>query len=261
MKRDRMRDLPAAAIRLCLLACVLMLTACGSVPPIPPQKDAAVGIFPGERPKSPLAKVPAGPEVKAVAVLSENTLANTAWKRKIHDNARAMARGDRFGNAVIASAGAELFDPDYPLAWVAASLKRYFGSVEQVPIAQLPQASGDVLAIVDIYAYPADDSVARIKVSFFDSELRHIADASGEDAQYFNKWARTGGATAIAEGYRRENEVLMRALRKFDSSLAQQVSGPPAQAAGGYDACLQRALAAQDPQLRVAAMAACDAAR
>ncbi|KDC13309.1 hypothetical protein AZ20_2629 [Bordetella bronchiseptica E014] len=63
------------------------------------------------------------------------------------------------------------------------------------------------------------------------------------------------------QGYRRENEVLMRALRKFDSSLAQQVSGPPAQAAGGYDACLQRALAAQDPQLRVAAMAACDAAR
>lgn len=146
MKRDRMRDLPAAAIRLCLLACVLMLTACGSLPPIPPQKDAAVGIFPGERPKSPLAKVPAGPEVKAVAVLSENTLANTAWKRKI-------------------------------------------------------------------------------------------------------------------QGYRRENEVLMRALRKFDSSLAQQVSGPPPQAAGGYDACLQRALAAQDPQLRVAAMAACDAAR
>lgn len=261
MTADRMRRLPGALMRLCALSCALLLAACAGAPPIPPQKDAAAGIFPGERPKSPLAKVPAGPDVKAVAVLSENTLANAAWKRKIHDNARAMAQGKRFGDATIASAGAELFDPDYPLAWVAASLKRYFGSVEQVSLAQLPQASGDVLAIVDVYAYPADDSVARIKVAFFDRELRHIADASGENAQHFNMWARTGGATAIAEGYRRENEVLMRALRKFDASLAQQVSGPPAQAAGGYDACLQRALAAQDPQLRVAAMAACDAAR
>ena len=118
------------------------------------------------------------------------------------------------------------------IRWVKASLQRQFGTVTVYPDMQsLRVAKPDVVAVVDarsqLITSRSSDIEADVRAMFYDFNFNYIGTAQGYDAKALSPiWADYKRSEEIVADINEQQNVQVRALRKFDQSLSNLLTRP-----------------------------------
>ena len=250
-----------------IVLAIIFLGACATIAP-PEIKPVTEGIFKEQPPKSPVSRIPSGPDVSLGVILSQNARASIAYL----ENYQELARSG-FGNPILDKSLRDAYeltsDPEYVLNHIAKTLRNHFGSILVFEdLKSLQAAQPDILAIIDFHhvllQFGSTSISAQVSLHFYDSGLRLIGESVGSGKAKFDSWNNTRGlAGHVNELYQKQHLPRVQALRQFDKSLASLMVAPVAGAASGkgYDQCMERVMRISDSELKLKMMAACDSAR
>lgn len=239
MNAPMMRFIFRGPALLCALT-ALLLSACALTPRVPAQQPLGMGVFDQQPAQSPQARLHGGPDARLAVMLTRNTIANTRYIRE-----RRIDYEDKWtGNAWMQPYGV-LLDPSFPLAWVANSLKRQFGTVKLVStLAEFREGDFDGLALVDIFYEPygkgIPDTTSRVTVAFYDTQVRYVGVAASREYK-----ADTGlccwSYADVVPYSRKQHRPLTDALAEFDANLLSVVDrSGVAQSASGKRSTVQK---------------------
>lgn len=202
----------------------IALTGC-SIPTAPTAVSSLDGIFTQPVGRSSATQVASGANVSLGIVYSRNTQTNRAYLQDYRANA-----GTGFGQSLLVQPIHDAYvatsKPDLAVDWVKASLQRQFGSVTVYPDMQsLKTAKPDVVAIVDsrsqLITSRSSDVSADVSADFYDRNFNYIGTAHGHDAKALSPvWADYKRSEEIVADINEQQNVQVRALQKFDQSLA-----------------------------------------
>lgn len=202
----------------------IALTGC-SIPTAPTAVSSLDGIFTQPVGRSSATQVASGANVSLGIVYSRNTQTNRAYLQDYQANA-----GTGFGQSLLVQPIHDAYvatsKPDLAVDWVKASLQRQFGSVTVYPdMESLKAAKPDVVAIVDsrsqLITSRSSDVSADVSADFYDRNFNYIGTAHGHDAKALSPvWAGYKRSEEIVADINEQQNVQVRALQKFDQSLA-----------------------------------------
>lgn len=202
----------------------IALTGC-SIPTAPTAVSSLDGIFTQPVGRSSATQVASGANVSLGIVYSRNTQTNRAYLQDYQANA-----GTGFGQSLLVQPIHDAYvatsKPDLAVDWVKASLQRQFGSVSVYPdMESLKAAKPDVVAIVDsrsqLITSRSSDVSADVSADFYDRNFNYIGTAHGHDAKALSPvWADYKRSEEIVADINEQQNVQVRALQKFDQSLA-----------------------------------------
>lgn len=212
------------------LTLAIVLTGC-SIPTAPRAVSSLDGLFPSPVGRSSAVQVRNGSNVSLGILYSHNTQTNRAYLQEYQANA-----GTGFGQSLLVQPIHDAYvassRPDLSVDWVKASLQRRFGSVTVYPDLQsLKAAKPDVMAIVDtrsqLITSRSSDVEADVSADFYDANSNYIGTARGHDAKELSPvWADFKRSDEIVADINEQQNVQIRALRKFDQSLGSLLTGP-----------------------------------
>ncbi|MFY0731861.1 ATPase [Pseudomonas sp. NFX15] len=212
------------------LTMAVVLTGC-SIPTAPTAVSSLNGIFTEPVGRSASTHITNGSHVSLGIVYSQNTQANRAYLQEYQANA-----GTGFGQSLLVQPIHDAYvatsKPDLAVDWVKASLQRQFGSVTVYPDMQsLKAAKPDVMAIVDtrsqLITSRSSDVESNVSADFYDHNFNYIGTAQGHDAKALSPvWADFKRSEEIVADINEQQNVQVRALRKFDQSLNNMMAQP-----------------------------------
>lgn len=202
-----------------------------SIPTAPQAVSSLDGLFTEPVGRSSANRVLSGKDVSLGLVYSRNTQVNRAYLQDYQANA-----GTGFGQSLLVQSIHDAYvatsKPDMAVDWVKASLRRQFGSVTVYPDMQsLRAAKPDVVAVVDarsqLMTSRSSDIEANVSAVFYDSSFNYIGTAQGYDAKALSPlWADYKRSEEIVADINEQQNVQVKALKRFDQSLIILVSGP-----------------------------------
>ncbi|MDI3357355.1 ATPase [Pseudomonas sp. UYIF39] len=212
------------------LTITVLLTGC-SIPTAPKAVSSLDGIFTEPVGRSSATHVTNGSNVSLGVVYSRNTQTNRAYLQDYQANA-----GTGFGQSLLVQSIHDAYvatsKPDLAVDWVKASLQRQFGSVTVYPDMQsLRAAKPDVVAVVDtrsqLMTSRSSDISADVSAEFYDTNFNYIGSAQGHDAKELSPlWADYKRSEEIVADINEQQDVQVRALKKFDQSLSNLLTRP-----------------------------------
>lgn len=212
------------------LTITVLLTGC-SIPTAPKAVSSLDGIFTEPVGRSSATHVTNGSNVSLGVVYSRNTQTNRAYLQDYQANA-----GTGFGQSLLVQSIHDAYvatsKPDLAVDWIKASLQRQFGSVTVYPDMQsLRAAKPDVVAVVDtrsqLMTSRSSDISADVSAEFYDTNFNYIGSAQGHDAKELSPlWADYKRSEEIVADINEQQDVQVRALKKFDQSLSNLLTRP-----------------------------------
>ncbi|MFJ2682655.1 ATPase [Pseudomonas sp. NPDC087342] len=212
------------------LTIAALLAGC-SVPTAPKAVSSLDTMFSAPVGRSSAAQVTNGGNVSLGIVFSPSTQANREYLRHYQANA-----GTGFGQSLLVQPIHDAYvatsNPDFAVDAVKASLQRQFGSVTVYPDLQsLRAARPDVVAIVDTHSQlmtsRSSDIKADVSADFYDAKFNYIGTAQGHDAKSLSPvWADFKRSEEIVADINQQQDVQVRALKKFDQSLSNLLTSP-----------------------------------
>ncbi|MEP9319760.1 hypothetical protein ABKS89_21655 [Pseudomonas sp. LABIM340] len=239
-----------------------LILAIGGCISVPTQKPVTQGIFEGAPAQSPEKRVVGGADKVAVVLISENTKANVEYLKERKSSKEDSAVLRAVGQGATLDAFAEALDPSFALNWMAKKLKTEFGTVKLVSSpTQLGASHYDYLVVLDAVflttTWGKDSATASFTTQFYDARQQHIADVSS----YRDTPVRSGvsGPHGV-DLFRANHQVRVAALEEWGTKLDSFIQQPGIQSAASSDtdACVEAALAVQNPALRQKAITACN---
>jgi hypothetical protein len=235
-----------------VIGAILLLGGCAT--PLPKQETFEAGVFSTAPDASTIHQINNAPHARLAIILNDNTRNNTDYligRAKVATGRSVVMTSNQI------NAEEQAADPRFAINWIAALLKKRFGSVKLISsIEDFNPDQNDYLAVIDTFYTPIDwhwttpTVDARFTIAFYDAKLLHIASAQGENSESISSW---GGAENMRI---RQHQVRVRALEQLDQKIDGYVIANAPLSSG--DACVSSALKVTDPKLRASAITACN---